>query len=443
MAEAAVKDLKVEITEVQPCVKKLSIEIPETAVAKKSEMALKDVRKNARIQGFRKGHVPKEILKKMYGKSVLHDVSTKLINEGMDQALSENEISVFGQPTIDNVKIEEGKPISFTAMVETLPKITLPAYSEWSFTREIAKVGDKEIDAFIDHIREMKGEMVPAEDRPIRKDDYVFLNFTGKIDGKEVESLTGKNQHLVVKDDDKALLADFNRKLIGMKKDEESEFTVKLPKQYPEPALAEKEVSFKVKINTIKEKNLPELTDEFVVAETSFKTVKEFRQKIRESEEKRAQDEAEGKLRESIINKLKAEIKFDLPPKMIADYSQQYAHEVMEQGKRSGVDITAKADFDKEAFDKRCAKEGESRAREYVILDNLARKENIQADPEKVKKQMEALAEYMKTNKPNASKEEWNNAIREISFSSFINSVYSFLISKVKIEDKHVTRAKK
>jgi len=325
LAEAAVKDLKVEIEEIQPCVKKFSIEIPETAVARQSEMAFKDVRKNARVQGFRKGRVPKEILKKMYGKSVLHDVGRQLINDGMDQVLTENGINVFGQPAIEDIKIEEGKPISFTAMVETMPKISIPAYSEWSFTREIRKVDDKDIDAFIKHMREMKAEMAPAEDRPVKRDDYVFLDFAGTIDGKEVESLTGKNQQLAVKDDEKALLADFNRKLIGMKKNEEAEFTAKLPKQYPEPALAEKEVFFKVKINTIKEKKLPDFTDEFVAAETSFKTVEEFRLKIRESEEKRAHNEAGNKLRESIMEKLKAEIKFDLPPKMITEYSQQYA----------------------------------------------------------------------------------------------------------------------
>jgi len=443
LAETAVKDIKVEITEIQPCVKKLSIEIPESAVAQKSESALKDIRKNARVQGFRKGHVPKEIVKKMYGKSVLHDVGRQLINDGTDQVLNENEISVFGQPAIDDIRIEEGKPISFTATVETMPKISLPDYSRWSFTREIRKVEDKDIDAIIDRIREMKAEMAPAEDRPIKRDDFVFLDFTGTIDGKEVESLTGKNQQMLIKDDDMALLADFNRKLIGMKKDEESEFTVAMPKQYPEPSLAEKEVSFKVKINTIKEKKLPDFTDEFVAAETSFKTVGEFMAKIGENEEKRAHNEAEGKLRKSIMEKLKAEVKFDLPPKMIAEYSQQYASEVIGQAKREGVDITAQADFDKEAFEKKCASEGESRAREYVILDSLARREKIKPNEEKVKKQMESFGEYMKTNRPNAGREEWNNAIKEISFSAFIDSVYSFLASKVKIEDKYVTRAKK
>ena len=128
---------------------------------------------------------------------------------------------------------------------------------------------------------------------------------------------------------------------------------------------------------------------------------------------------------------------------MIIEYSQQYANEVIGQAKREGVDITGQADFDKEAFDKRCAGEGESRAREYVILDSLARREKIKPNEEKVEKQMASFSEYMKTNRPNASQDEWNNAIWEISFSAFIDSVYSFLVSKVKIEDKYVTRAKK
>jgi trigger factor len=438
LAEPAVKDLKVEITDVQPCVKKLSIEIPETAVAQKSQKALSDVKKTARVQGFRKGRVPNDILKRLYGKSVLHDVGRQLINDGMDQALTENDLKVFGRPSIEDVKIEEGKPISFTALVETLPNITLPGYTEWSFTRKIRKVDDKTIDSFIDHIREMKAEMAPAEERNVKKDDYVFLDFTGTLDGKELEALTGKNQQLVVKDDEKALLADFNRKLIGMKKGEESEFTIKLPKQYPDPDLAEKEVAFKVKINTIKEKKLPELTDEFVRSETSFKNVDEFRSKIRESEEKRARDEAEIRLRKSIMDKLKSGIKFDLPPGMVTEYAQSYADEVMDEAKRSGVDITKQPDFDRAAFDKRCSEEGESRAREYVILETLARQENIKPDQDKMKKRIEAYSNYMKSAKPQAGDEEWRNGLDNISFSAFIDSVYSFLLSKVKINDKYV-----
>lgn len=443
MAEQALDGLKVEITEVQPCVKKLAIEIPEAAVTQKSEKALNDVRKKASVQGFRKGHVPKAILKRLYGKSVLHDISRQLINDGMDKALSDSKLNVLGQPSIEDVTIEEGKPISFTATVETMPTITLPDYTSWGFTRKVRKVDDKTIDSFIDHIREMRAEMVPAEERPIKNDDYIFLDFTGTLDGKELESLTGKNRQLQVTGDDKYVLAEFNRKLIGMKKGEEAEFDIKLPKHYPDPALAEKKVSFKVKINTIKEKKLPELTDEFVSTETSYKNVADFRAKIKESEEKRAVDESDAELRKNIMDKLIAETSFDLPPKMVTDYAQRYADEVIGESKRNGADITLQPNFDQEDFDKKCMVRGESRAREYVILEDLARREKIKPDEEKLTKRMTDFGEYMKKNKPNASKEEWQNGLNNISFTAFIDSVFDFLLSRVKINDKETKASDK
>lgn len=443
MAEQALDGLKVEITEVQPCVKRLAIEIPEAAVTQKSEKALNDVRKNARVQGFRKGHVPKAILKRMYGKSVLHDISRQLISDGMDKALSDNKLNVLGQPSIEDVTIEEGKPISFTATVETMPAITLPDYTSWSFTRKVREVDDKTVDSFIDHIREMRAEMVPAEERPIKNGDYIFLDFTGTLDGKELESLTGKNRQLQVTGDDKYVLAEFNRKLVGMKKGEEAEFDIKLPKHYPDPALAEKKISFKVRINTIKEKKLPEMTDEFVSTETSYKNVADFRAKIRESEEKRVIEEADAELRKNIMDKLIAKTTFDLPPRMVTDYAQRYADEVVGESKRNGKDITSQPNFDQEDFDKKCTVQGESRAREYVILEELAKKEKIKPDEEKLKKRMTAFGEYMKKNKPNASQKEWQNGLNNISFAVFIDSVFDFLVSRVKIDDMNVKAGNK
>jgi FKBP-type peptidyl-prolyl cis-trans isomerase (trigger factor) len=110
----------------------------------------------------------------------------------------------------------------------------------------------------------------------------------------------------------------------------------------------------------------------------------------------------------------------------------------MDEAKRSGVDITKQPDFDRAAFDKRCSEEGESRAREYVILETLARQENIKPDQDKMKKRIEAYSNYMKSAKPQAGDEEWRNGLDNISFSAFIDSVYSFLLSKVKINDKYV-----
>lgn len=436
------ENLKVEITDVQKCVKKLIIEIPEETVAEESKKALREVKKSARVQGFRKGHVPGEILKKMYGKSILHDVGQKLISDGVKAAVSKHKLSILGTPTIKDAKVEEGEPISFTALVEIMPQFEIPDCSEWSFEREILKIDDKAIKSQIEKMREAKAEITPVEDRPIAVGDFVFLDYTGALDGKELESMKGKNQQMLITDDEKYLMLEFCRKLVGLKKGDEAEFSITLPKKYPDPELAEKEVTFKVKINVVKEKKLPEFTDEFVKAETIYGNVKEFREKMKDVLEKRAGEMADIKLRKEIMARLKKEIEFDLPPKLVEEHAHGCASELISRGKINGVDITAQPDFDKTVFEKQCREEGESRAREYLIIDNLAKKENIRPDEKELKERMDAYHRLISENRRQLSGQEINNTVDAISFEVFVDSVYSFLLAKVKITDKRIDASK-
>lgn len=434
------KNLKVEITDVQECVKKLVIEIPEETVAEESKKAFGEVKKSASVQGFRKGHVPGEILKKIYGKSVLSDVGKKLINDGLSSAISKQKLSILGAPTIEDAKVEEGKPISFTAVVEIMPQFEIPDFSGWPFERRILEITDETIKSQTERMRESKAEMAPVENRPTTIGDFVFLDYTGTLDdGKELESMTGKNQQMLVNDDKKYILADFCKKLVGLEKGEESEFSITLPKKYPDPELAGKKVAFKVKVNVIKEKKLPEFTDEFVKAETAYGSVKEFREKMKEMLENRAMEMANIHLKKEIMARIKKEVEFHMPPKLVEEHTSGCASEIINRARTKGVDIVAQPDFDKDVFDKQCREEGESRAREYLIIDNLAKKENIRPDEKELKKRLEEYHRLMSENRRQLSSQEINNTVDAISFEVFVESVYSFLLAKVKITDKHVS----
>jgi len=436
------ENLKVEVTDVEQCVKKLVIEIPEKTVAAESKKALSEVKKSARVQGFRKGRVPGEILKKMYGKSVLHDVGRKLINDGVSAAISKHKLSILGAPTIEDAKVEEGKPISFTAMVEIMPQFEIPDCSGWPFEREILKIDDETIESQIERMRDSKAEITPVENRPVAVGDFVFLDYAGTLDGKELDSMKGKNQQMLVTDNEKYLMLEFCTKLVGLKKGDEAEFSIVLPKKYPDPELAEKEVAFKVKINVIKEKKLPEFTDEFVKAETVYGSVKEFREKMKDILVKRAEEMADVKLRKDIMARLKKEIEFNLPPKLVEEHAHGCANEVISRAKMNGVDITAQPDFDKAVFDKQCREEGESRAREYLIIDNLAKKESIKPDEKELEKRLKEYRHIINENRRQLGDQEISNTVDAISFEVFVDSVYSFLLAKVKITDKHVDASK-
>ncbi len=436
---SALTDLKIEINDVQPCVKKLAIEIPAETIADESEKKFREIGKNAQVQGFRKGRVPKPILKKMYAKSILWDVSQSLISSSYEAALDEHKLTPYGEPVIEDVKVDEGKPLSYTATVETLPDVELPDLSKWKFTREIIKVSDDMLQEVMNSYREQNAELVPVEKRGVKEDDHVFLDYTCTIDGKEQENLSGKNRQLIISSKKDNILSGFHKEVEGLKSGDEKEFTIKLPKHFPDPAIAGKEATFKVKLNSIKEKILPELTDEMLAANTPYKTVKEMMEKVRKNMEDGMKNDADGKLRADILDRLIKETSFDLPPKMATGYSEYRANAKMAESKKYGVDMESNPNFKKDEFEKTCREEGDRMAREELIIDAVALKENVAPDQKEVLKRGE---EYEKMFRSSGAKDDVANLKHRALTMAFkevlTGEVYGKLISAVEVKDKYV-----
>jgi trigger factor len=443
----AVKDLKIESTDIQPCVKKIKIEIPEKLVSKEYEKALNKVRKGASVQGFRKGKAPREIMEKLYSDSILWDVGQKMISEGYEKALSDQKLKVFGDPSFDEVTVEPGKPISFSATVESVPDISIPDLSGWSFTREVSEVDDAEIDGPINNMLDQGAELVPIKERALKESDYAIIDYSAKIDGKEVEKLSGKNAEMVVNTGDKNLLVDFFKELKGMNRGEEKEFSIKLSKQFPDPEIAGKKADFHVKVIDSKEKKLPELTDDYVIANTPYESIDDMKGKIRAGLEERTKHEGDAKLKAAILEKFVKETGFDLPPKMISEYADMHANRVRERAKWSGIQLENTPDFDKEKFEKTCLEQGERLAREEVIIGAVAEKENLRPEPKEIMKVQKEYVEIIKNQDPNAHGARALKAAEQRAFSLAVKevtteTVFKHLYSKVKITDKTVTKAK-
>jgi len=443
----AVADLKVESTDVQPCVKKLKIEIPENLVAKEYEKALNKVRKGASVQGFRKGKAPREIMERLYSESILWDVGQKMISEGYERVLTDQKLKVFGDPSFDEVTVESGKPISFCATIESVPEVSIPDLSGWSFTREVSEVDEEAINGPINNMLDQGAELVPIKERAIKEGDYAIIDYTAKIDGKEVEKLSGKNAEMVVSTEDKNLLVDFFKALKGMKRGEEKEFSITLSKQFPDPELAEKNADFHVKVIDSKEKKLPELTDDYVAANTPYEDIADMKAKIRAGLEDRTKHEGDAKLKVSILAKFIEETSFDLPPKMISEYADMHANRVRERAKWSGVEIENTPDFDQEKFEKMCLEQGEKLAREEVIIGAMAEKETLRPEPKEIMKVQKEYVEIIKNQNPNSHDAQATKAAEQRAFSLAVKevtteTVFKHIYSKVKITDKTATKTK-
>jgi len=437
-----IDQLKVEADDVQPCVKKLSVEIPESVLSEEYGKAFEKIRKTASVHGFRKGKVPKEILKKLYADSVLWEVGQKLIGGGYEQALKDHSLRPYGEPSIENVNLKPDEPVSFTATVELFPDVTLPDTSGWEFERKVEAVDDEAIEAPFQAFLEEHAELAPVEGRPVKEGDYITLNMRGTVDGTEVAPLTGKNRDLIVTVNKDNVLAGFHEELAGMEKGEQKKFKITLSKNFPAPELAEKEVEFDVEITAIREKRIPELTDDFVKANTEYKSVDEMRARIRKNLEENAAYLADEEARRQVLDRLIKEADFALPPKMIEEYTRLHEARVKSRAGQSGVELEKTPDFDKEKFDESCREIGEKEAREEILIGEIAEKEKIVPDKKEVEK---IYGEYLRIlESRDIEPEEMKRRAYTLAVNEVMRrSVFKFLMSQVQIKDTILEKEKK
>ncbi len=430
----ALSDLKIEIADVQPCVKKLKVEIPANHVAQEAEKKWRDVAKNAKVQGFRPGKAPRPILEKMYGGQVLGEVGEKLIHQSFHEAVTSHNLEVFGNPSFEEVKVEKGQPLTYSAVVEIFPKLDVPSCDGWAFDREIRKVNEKEIDAVINQLRDTHAELVPVEGRGVKDGDFTFIDYTAMVDGKEEPKLSGKGQQMIVNTVEETLFVEFHRNVAGMKAGEEKEFTMSVSKQYPDPALADKQATFKVKLTAVKEKKLPELTDDLIIAHTPHSGVEDMRKELRVRAEDREKQRAEDGLRRNVMKKFRDSASFPLPPKMLAQYGEMYANRLIQQTREWGLDLTAQPDFDREKFKQNSMEKGEEWARDEVIIENLARANGLQPDEAELERLQGLYAEHLKSDDHDT---RYNAAVFTIK-EALRESVFKFIGGKITIKDKIV-----
>ncbi len=430
----SLNDIRVEIADVQPCVKKLKVEIPASHIADAAEKKWRDVAKNAKVQGFRPGKAPRPILEKIYGSQVLGEVGEKLIHQSFENAVTEHKLEVFGNPSFEEVKIEKGQPLTYSAVIEIFPIVDVPSCEGWVFDRETRKVNEKEIETVFNQLRDKQAELVPVEGRGVKDGDFVFMDYTATVDGKEEPKLSGKGQQMIVNTVEETLFVEFHRNVAGLKAGEEKEFTMSVSKQYPDPSLADKQAVFKVKVTAVKEKRLPELNDEFVIAHTPHSSVEEMRKDLRSRAEEREKQRAEEGLRRDILKKFRESASFPLPPKMLAQYGEMYANRLIQQTREWGLDLTAQPDFDREKFKQNSMEKGEEWARDEVIIENLAKANGLQPDEAELERLQSLYAEHLKSDDRDA---RYNAAVFTIK-EALRESVFKFINGKITIKDKIV-----
>ena len=272
--------------------------------------------KHFNIKGFRKGKVPRQIVEKTYGVEVLYDDAFNFVlQDAYALAAEESKLEIVSRPEIDVVSASKEDGVVFTAIVYTKPEVKISEYKGLVCEKPSTTVNKDDVDAYLNKEREKHSRINPVTDRAVKNGDLVNIDFEGFIDGVAFEGGKGEKYDLEI--GSKTFIDTFEEQIIGKNIGDEFNVNVTFPDEYGKEELASKPAVFKVKINEINEKILPELNDEFVQDTTEFESLKEYKKEIKSKLTSMKKDEADKKMKESVLEALIEKVEVNIPKPMI------------------------------------------------------------------------------------------------------------------------------
>ncbi len=374
---------------------KLTIEVAAEEVEKAIQAAYLKQRGKISLPGFRKGKVPRQMLEKMYGAEIFYeDAINRMIPTAYSQAYDECELDIVSQPEVDVVQMEKGKPFIFTAEVAVKPEVKLGEYKGLKVDKIPVEVTPEDVDAEIQRERERNGRTVEVTDRSVAKDDMITLDFEGFVDGEAFKGGKGTDYPLTIGSG--AFIPGFEEQLIGAEIDQDVEVNVKFPEDYHEKSLAGKDALFKCVVHTIKEKELPELDDEFASDVSECETLEEYRQEVEKKLTDRKQAEAREKIEDQAVDQAAENAEMDIPQPMIDLQVRQMEDDMGYRLQMQGM--TKEMYFQMTGLtEERMKQDLEAQAlktiRTRLVLEAVAKAENIVVSEERLEEELKKMAE--------------------------------------------------
>ena len=373
--------MNVSVTEISPSQKKIRVEVPAPKVQEELDGKYRDLAKKAKIPGFRPGKVPRSIIKSRYGKMVEQEVSSEFIQETFPEALKQTDLKPLTQADVSESRFEDDGSFSYTALVDICPPFELPVYKGLEVYKSPVEVTDEQVQVELDRLLQSHAQLCAVEnERPIVQGDVAIIDFTPSVGGQVFEK--GKTQDFMVEVGKGSLHPDFDNHLIGHRPGDNFSFELDYAENAPTPEIAGKTVRFDVTVKELKEKELPELNDEFAQSLGSqFDSLEalqdEFRKRLRE----RGEEKASEAVREQIIEKLLAEVHFEVSPKAIDREADRMFENLKHQFESQGLQIdTSRLNAPEYRAGYRLQAEKNIRTR--LVLEKIAQTEDIVLDLE-------------------------------------------------------------
>ena len=368
---------------------------------KTKSRACKQLASRTTIPGFRKGKVPPTtILEQYFGKgAILDEAAEILIRQGANEILKSMTYMPVTEMKPEIATCEDGKDFVFKLTYIPYPKVEVSEYKGLEVEKVVEPVTDEKVEHQIEHIRENNANMVNAEEGAAVADgDFITLDYVGTVDGEKFAGGEGKDRPLEI--GSHSFIDDFEEQLIGLKVGEEKDVKVTFPEGYHAKDLAEKPAVFHCKINSIKHKELPELNDEFVKKVSKFENVEEFKDSVRKNLETAAERDALVKQREDLVQKIVDNMKVDLPPVMIDNRVEQMINELEASIQLQGLKLEVYLAANGKSIDELREDYHDIAKKDLLtdmMLEEVARLENIQANEKDVNMEIAVMASMYRT----------------------------------------------
>jgi len=388
--------MKTEFVDVNETRKNVRVEIPTDVVTAEIDRIARDYSRKARIPGFRPGKAPARVIKQRFKDQILHDVAHDLIPRAMDDALRERGVEAVDAPDIRDVNVEEGQPLTFTATFDTLPPFEPGDYSTVTLKRASTHVEDEAVDLAMQRLRERAARFEPVEGRGVDHGDTVVVDLERHAmttaEGATPEA-AGAETHpdVSVELGAKANPPGFDEQLLGLEPGATKTFTLHYPSDYAITELADTDVTYTVRVKSLKRRVLPALDDELAKDLGEFETLDALRARVREDLEHEARHAAERDTRAELMKQLATRVPFEIPASLVEREIdrrlEDFARRLIDQQidpRQAGVDWNAFRESQREV-----AREAVASA---LVLDELSRHEKLDATDEEVEQEIERFA---------------------------------------------------
>lgn len=377
--------------ESETCKKELVIEIPPDIVKQESEAVTAQYRRLARIPGFRPGRAPASLIRRHFQDDIRNEVVQSLLPKYFENAIKEQKMAVIGRPHFADLKFEEDTPLTATAKFEVLPDFELEEYKGLDVEQGTFEVSEEEVNQSLEELRQRAATFEPVGDRAAQDGDYLTVNYRG-VDKAEAEAKPLEASDAMVHLSAEGSVPEFTENLRGTRAGDVREFEVNYPEDYSSKPLAGKTLSYRVEVQVVKKKVVPELDDEFAKSVSEFKAMDELKSRVSENLAARKKYGAESEAKQGLLSQLVTAHSFPVPDTLVEGQVDGKLERFLNQLVSQGIDPrNVGLDWQKLREDAR--PEAEKEVRGSLILEKVAEAEALEVKEEEVDELIRDLAQ--------------------------------------------------